>query len=48
MNFGGEYPTWSEDRGHTWQDIGPRYSLSWGAWNPSQQYLDRRDLEREV
>ena len=19
LNFGGEYPTWSEDRGHTWQ-----------------------------
>jgi len=23
MNFGGEYPTWSEDRGHTWQDYKP-------------------------
>ena len=23
MNLGGEYPTWSEDRGHTWQDFRP-------------------------
>ena len=23
LNFGGEYPTWSEDRGHTWQDWKP-------------------------
>ena len=23
LNFGGEYPTWSEDRGHTWQEWMP-------------------------
>jgi hypothetical protein len=23
LNFGGEYPTWSEDRGHTWQEWQP-------------------------
>ena len=23
MNLGGEYPTWSEDRGQTWQDFRP-------------------------
>ena len=42
--FGGEYPTWSEDRGIPGRSIGPRYSLSWGAWNPSQQCLDREGL----
>ncbi|MCS5534741.1 MAG: hypothetical protein NZ802_02695, partial [Candidatus Poseidoniales archaeon] len=23
LNFGGEYPTWSEDRGHTWDEYLP-------------------------
>ena len=23
LNFGGEYPTWSEDRGHTWKEYLP-------------------------
>merc|ERR1712078_399256 len=23
LNFGGEYPTWSEDRGFTWQEYRP-------------------------
>lgn len=31
MNFGGEYPTWSEDRGHTWQDYQPELLAQFGC-----------------
>ena len=30
MNFGGEYPSWSEDRGHTWQEYRPSVFSRWG------------------
>ena len=29
LNFGGEYPTWSEDRGHTWNEYRPSVSVSY-------------------
>ncbi|RZD44199.1 MAG: hypothetical protein CXT69_06325 [Methanobacteriota archaeon] len=34
MNFGGEYPTWSEDRGHTWQDWKPTIVTQLGCRTP--------------
>ena len=37
MNFGGEYPTWSEE-GHTWQEYRPSIFSQLGCMNPSQQY----------
>ena len=29
LNFGGEYPTWSTDRGHTWQEYVPGVTPTW-------------------
>ena len=34
MNFGGEYPTWSEDRGHTWQEYIPEIFSQLGCLEP--------------
>jgi len=34
LNFGGEYPTWSEDRGHTWQDWKPTIVTQFGCRTP--------------
>ena len=37
LNFGGEYPTWSEDRGHTWQEYRPTILAQLGCleWKPT-------------
>jgi len=37
LNFGGEYPTWSEDRGHTWQEYRPTILAQVGCleWKPT-------------
>jgi len=37
LNFGGEYPTWSEDRGHTWQEYRPTIFAQIGCleWKPT-------------
>ena len=34
VNFGGEYPTWSEDRGHTWQEYLPSILSQIGCLEP--------------
>ena len=34
VNFGGEYPTWSEDRGHTWQEYQPSIFSQLGCLEP--------------
>jgi hypothetical protein len=34
MNFGGEYPTWSEDRGHTWKEYRPSVLSQFGCREP--------------
>lgn len=34
VNFGGEYPTWSEDRGHTWQEYIPEIFSQLGCLEP--------------
>ena len=34
VNFGGEYPTWSEDRGHTWQEYLPTLLSQIGCLEP--------------
>ena len=34
LNFGGEYPTWSEDRGHTWQEYRPTIFSQIGCLEP--------------
>jgi len=34
LNFGGEYPTWSEDRGHTWQEWRPTILTQFGCRTP--------------
>ena len=34
LNFGGEYPTWSEDRGHTWQEYRPSIFSQIGCREP--------------
>ena len=34
VNFGGEYPTWSEDRGHTWQEYRPTILSQIGCREP--------------
>jgi len=34
LNFGGEYPTWSEDRGHTWQEYRPSIFSQLGCMEP--------------
>jgi len=34
LNFGGEYPTWSEDRGHTWQEYLPSIFSQFGCMEP--------------
>ncbi len=34
LNFGGEYPTWSEDRGHTWQEYRPSVLSQIGCREP--------------
>ena len=34
LNFGGEYPTWSEDRGHTWQEYLPSIFSQIGCLEP--------------
>ena len=34
LNFGGEYPTWSEDRGHTWQEYLPTIFSQFGCMDP--------------
>ena len=34
LNFGGEYPTWSEDRGHTWQEYQPSLITQLGCRTP--------------
>ena len=34
LNFGGEYPTWSEDRGHTWQEYLPSILSQIGCREP--------------
>ncbi|DAC47802.1 MAG TPA: hypothetical protein HA308_01095, partial [Candidatus Thalassarchaeaceae archaeon] len=34
LNFGGEYPTWSEDRGHTWQEYRPSVFSQFGCMEP--------------
>ncbi|MDP6900183.1 MAG: hypothetical protein QGF94_05050 [Candidatus Thalassarchaeaceae archaeon] len=37
LNFGGEYPTWSEDRGHTWDEYLPSILGQVGCreWKPT-------------
>ena len=37
LNFGGEYPTWSEDRGHTWDEYLPSIFSQIGCreWKPT-------------
>ena len=34
LNFGGEYPTWSEDRGHTWDEYLPSIFSQFGCLEP--------------
>ena len=34
LNFGGEYPTWSEDRGHTWEEYRPSIFSQLGCMEP--------------
>jgi hypothetical protein len=34
LNFGGEYPTWSEDRGHTWEEYQPSLITQLGCRTP--------------
>ena len=34
LNFGGEYPTWSEDRGHTWKEYQPSVFSQLGCMEP--------------
>ncbi|DAC43666.1 MAG TPA: hypothetical protein HA247_03450, partial [Candidatus Thalassarchaeaceae archaeon] len=34
LNFGGEYPTWSEDRGRTWQEYVPSVFSQIGCLEP--------------
>ena len=34
LNFGGEYPTWSEDRGRTWQEYIPSVFSQIGCLEP--------------
>ena len=34
LNFGGEYPTWSEDRGLTWQEYRPTIFSQLGCLEP--------------
>ena len=34
VNFGGEYPTWSEDRGHTWNEYIPGVFSQIGCLEP--------------
>jgi hypothetical protein len=34
VNFGGEYPTWSEDRGHTWNEYMPGIFSQIGCLEP--------------
>jgi len=34
LNFGGEYPTWSEDRGHTWEEYQPTVITQFGCRTP--------------
>ena len=34
LNFGGEYPTWSEDRGHTWDEYIPSVFSQIGCREP--------------
>ena len=34
LNFGGEYPTWSEDRGHTWDEYLPSVFSQVGCFEP--------------
>ena len=34
LNFGGEYPTWSEDRGRTWQEYVPSMFSQLGCLEP--------------
>ena len=34
LNFGGEYPTWSEDRGHTWNEYLPTIFSQFGCLEP--------------
>ena len=34
LNFGGEYPTWSEDRGLTWQEYRPSIFSQFGCLEP--------------
>ena len=34
VNFGGEYPTWSEDRGYTWQEYQPTIFSQIGCMEP--------------
>jgi hypothetical protein len=34
VNFGGEYPTWSEDRGHTWKEYVPGIFSQIGCLEP--------------
>ena len=34
LNFGGEYPTWSDDRGRTWQEYTPSVFSQFGCLEP--------------
>ncbi len=34
LNFGGEYPTWSMDRGHTWEEWRPTIITQFGCRTP--------------
>ena len=48
MNFGGEYPTWSEDRGHTWQEYRPSIFSQLGCMEPKPTVPGQEGLGREV
>ena len=48
VNFGGEYPTWSEDRGHTWQEYQPTIFSQIGCMEPKPTLPGQEGLGEEV